>query len=620
VPFNFSASMMNIDNEVIAVYAGTGALSATGDAGSLPTSTTAVTFASGSANVSVAVNAVDPAVVLSIDAGGGISAVSNSFAVEAGALSAIHWGNVGPIQFAGTPFQTSLTAVDSNGYTLTHFNGSATLAGWVGSAPVETSLIGSATANKSANTGTYTFGYSFTPSSDVNVTHVRSYFGTKVSIWTDNGTLLSSTAVSGLAGAWTETALANPIKLFAGVTYRIGAYTAGLTYYWRTDMSNVTPMGTINQSLFIAGDSCPTTGSTTRWAFVDLKGTIGATSQIPVTPGVVNFTNGVWSGALTVDQPTSGMRIHAEIDAAIWSNTSIFDVLPGAPAAPVLMAASDSGASSSDGITCLNNSAPGKTLQFLVNGTTAGATVRLYANGVLIGSAAATGTSTLVTTDGATPLADGLVTITARQALGAGESADSSGCDVHIDTSAPTVSAATFEFESRQAVVFDVDPDLAELGAGSFVLQNLTTGFTVPSASIGVTRTGVHYTLLFPGFDSGILPDGRYLLTINAASTRDLAGNALAADVTLPFHVLGGDANRDGVVDGTDLYILNANWKGSGKTFSTGDFNYDGVADKKDLTILAINWQKVLPPPAPAQPTQLRTAPRRSARLVSQIE
>ena len=65
-----------------------------------------------------------------------------------------------------------------------------------------------------------------------------------------------------------------------------------------------------------------------------------------------------------------------------------------------LLAASDTGSSNSDHITKLNNSSPASVLQFQVSGTIAGATVTLFADGNPIGSALASGPTTIVTTDG----------------------------------------------------------------------------------------------------------------------------------------------------------------------------------------------------------------------------
>ena len=83
---------------------------------------------------------------------------------------------------------------------------------------------------------------------------------------------------------------------------------------------------------------------------------------------------------------------------------------PSAPTSVTLLAASDTGNSSSDQLTGLNNS-----LQFQVNGVLSGALVELYADGQLIGSATATSTSVVVTTD--TALTDGSYSITAVQTL-----------------------------------------------------------------------------------------------------------------------------------------------------------------------------------------------------------
>jgi len=108
----------------------------------------------------------------------------------------------------------------------------------------------------------------------------------------------------------------------------------------------------------------------------------------------------------------------------------------GAPGVPALLPQSDTGVSSSDQITNLdNNSAPDKTLRFSVDSTTAGATVTLYADGVPIGGAVASDITTTVTTSGDYDLADGRHAITARQTVpGMVESPDSAALTVTIDT------------------------------------------------------------------------------------------------------------------------------------------------------------------------------------------
>jgi parallel beta-helix repeat protein len=97
------------------------------------------------------------------------------------------------------------------------------------------------------------------------------------------------------------------------------------------------------------------------------------------------------------------------------------------------------------------------------------------------------------------------------------------------------------------------------------------------------------------------------------------AGFDVGAD---EFFVLPGDANLDGKVDISDLYVLAINWQGTNKVFSQGDFNLDGKVDSIDLGILAANWQRTLPTTTvPAASPASGLAPRRTAvRVVSLID
>jgi hypothetical protein len=59
-----------------------------------------------------------------------------------------------------------------------------------------------------------------------------------------------------------------------------------------------------------------------------------------------------------------------------------------------------------------------------------------------------------------------------------------------------------------------------------------------------------------------------------------------------------GDANLDGVVNGTDygLVLLNYGLSGSAATWGTGDVNYDGVINGTDYGLVLLNYGQVLPP------------------------
>ena len=112
---------------------------------------------------------------------------------------------------------------------------------------------------------------------------------------------------------------------------------------------------------------------------------------------------------------------------------------PGAPSAPDLDAASDTGSSSSDNVTRLNE------LSF--SGTApAGATIRLYSSlSGLIGSGTATGGGAWTVSTAGTPgsLAEGLHQITATASDANGESAASPALAVTVDQTAPQAQAVS---------------------------------------------------------------------------------------------------------------------------------------------------------------------------------
>ena len=59
---------------------------------------------------------------------------------------------------------------------------------------------------------------------NLTVTHVRHYFGSKVSIWTDAARFWRAQNVASVPGSWVETPLASPLALTNGVRYRVGVY------------------------------------------------------------------------------------------------------------------------------------------------------------------------------------------------------------------------------------------------------------------------------------------------------------------------------------------------------------------------------------------------------------
>ena len=162
----------------------------------------------------------------------------------------------------------------------------------------------------------------------------------------------------------------------------------------------------------------------------------------------------------------------------------------------------------------------------------------------------------------------------------------------------PQVLSQAFEFETRQAVVFQFDQDVsAFLGRGDFTLVNTTTGQTI-DGSVGVLTYNQASNRAVFDFTNAV-PDGDYRLTIGAGDIANSAGvPASGSPIVLDFFVLAGDFNRDRAVNLSDFTILANNFGQDGRTFSQGDANYDGVVNLSDFTILANRFGTTLPPPA----------------------
>ncbi len=258
------------------------------------------------------------------------SAVSSNATLLVSALDHFAWSAITSPQTVGAPFPVTLTAQDEVGRVVSNFTGGVTLSGWVGGGLTTNTILGSVVHTVSGS-GTYTLGFAFTPTNNLTVTHVRSYSGTKVSIWTDAGVLLVSRSVSGSAGVWTETPLASPLALSAGTTYRVGFYTAGGTYYYREDRPSGFPNGTLVDGYYYGTtDGFPTNfyGADRVIFLCDLRYTIGSSLAVPISPSVSgNFANGFWTGDITVQQPATNMYLLAADSTGRRGTSNPFDVL-----------------------------------------------------------------------------------------------------------------------------------------------------------------------------------------------------------------------------------------------------------------------------------------------------
>jgi hypothetical protein len=165
-----------------------------------------------------------------------------------------------------------------------------------------------------------------------------------------------------------------------------------------------------------------------------------------------------------------------------------------------------------------------------------------------------------------------------------------------------TIGAPRFEFETDQAISLRFNKPLAGVEASDLIVQNLTSGQTIPPSSFTVQAIPANVDpWTYRWVYDGILPDGNYRATLPAGSVTDLSGNPTTVDVVVDFFFLNGDANRDGRVNLDDFNILAANFGQSNRTFSQGNFDYDpdGNVNLGDFNILAGRFGAALSPVAP---------------------
>jgi hypothetical protein len=297
------------------------------------------------------------------------------------------------------------------------------------------------------------------------------------------------------------------------------------------------------------------------------------------------LTDGVHSMSATASDANGVSLFSAPLSITI-------DTVAPVMGAPDLASASDSGTSNTDNITNV-------TTPTFTGTAETGSTVTILSDGTFVGSTiASSGSYSLATS----ALADGTHQITVKATDIAGNvGVPGPALAVTIDTTAPTVLSATFDYDAAQNLTYSFSENVSGLALGGLSLLNTTTNqnvnlalqFTDPSQAAVVT------------FPLGMLPDGNYTATLNAGAMTDAAGNlsALRSD---NFFFLDADANHDGTVNSLDFNAVATNFGASGVPFSGGDFNYDGTVDTLDFNALATRFGTTLP--AAATPLTVQSA------------
>ena len=241
------------------------------------------------------------------------------------------WSVIPSPQWVGGPFHVTITAQDASNNAV-DFRLPVALSAFIPGSVVGTNtLLSSPAADQSATDPPdypdYTLGYSFTVNTNVYVTHVRSYFGDKVSIWNDSGQLLATQAVVGVPGTWVDTPLSSPLFIPVG-TYLVAVHEYQAEYFWSDSLPNTFVNGTINETFWDSGDVFPQTADPfTQWYYVDMR---FGTDLFPasINPTVATtFTNGNWSGNLAVLQAATNVMLQAVAGPGSSGASAAFNVL-----------------------------------------------------------------------------------------------------------------------------------------------------------------------------------------------------------------------------------------------------------------------------------------------------
>ena len=417
-PFNVMISAKDINDVTIISYAGTPNLSAANGGGPIavtPTVTTA--FGSGVWTGGVTINTVAANVVLTVSDGAGHTGSSNAFNINVGPLHHFTWGTVASPQGLNDPFTATLFAKDAGNNTVTGYGGSVAL--------------NSGTATRSVGTGTSSSTtlpfHSYYHDERSQCIYLQSEIGAAGTIralslnvttlpgqtltnWTirmKHTALASYSTASWDSTGWTTVYQANQTinatgwvtftfttpfayngtsNLMVDFSFNNSSYTSsgGVTYtaasatrsiYYYTDSGYGDP-------LTWSGTSSPTPNTSTTLPNLSLL----VDRNIPLLPAVTgNFTGGVWTGAITVQQVTTGVSVHADDGAGHTGDSNLFNVV----LAPEIVVEQPAGTDVADG------------------GTKSFGNVLVGSNASLTFTVKNTGTASLtgltITTDGANP-------------------------------------------------------------------------------------------------------------------------------------------------------------------------------------------------------------------------
>ena len=288
----------------------------------------------------------------------------------------------------------------------------------------------------------------------------------------------------------------------------------------------------------------------------------------------------------------------------------------------------DTGASDSDDLTMLDNSAAGKELKFYVEGTIQDATVKLYGPGdVLIGQGTGNDGTLTITTNGTVDLADGVNGIYATQeAADKLESAATSSLNVTVDTVAPEVTAnptinddvTHTQRDSIKSIEFEFNEEVSVSSGALQMYYYDGDSWETTSLSSPTFSQPANDKAKWSNSNGLLAVDDTHLMIrlLSSSNLIDIAGNQIAGNEVIGedlfrLHKLSGDVDGNKAQEAADIDTLVLNLGNNAydldgdndadtadvtylveQILATwyGDVNLDGSVVGVDLTVILTNW------------------------------
>ncbi len=356
VAFSVYFYARSVDDYTISGFAGSATLSVSAGGSSLPVTPSSVTFSSGYASTSVSVNGTGAGATLAINDGAAHTGTSNSFNLGIGPLHHFALSTIGTPQTVGTSFPVTITAKDAYNNTVPTFTSSATLNAGPTSAVSGTGtsfytfILGTSTqqrnqaiylaseigsAGKITSLAFQSYVYSIGTLGNFTVrlkhTSLDSYGvspGWDASGWTTvyQGSLPVTTTGTG----WINLPLSTPFQydgtsnLMVDITHN-GTGVDG--YSLATSKSNTRTLSYSGSGyadpLTWSGTSNPTPFTST--GLPNLR--VQLERAVPLSPTTTgNFTAGVWSGNVAINQLATGITLASASAGGITGESNSFTV------------------------------------------------------------------------------------------------------------------------------------------------------------------------------------------------------------------------------------------------------------------------------------------------------